>query len=75
MYLQNNAMPDFSHPLYRADMVLVTNNPARVEPIYNVVRVFDIGTWLSILASLIAVTVIYSITSITVKVGKQSIFY
>ncbi len=59
-YLNNSNLPDYTYPHYRADYVFVTYNPSKVEPVYNLLRVFDAGTWLCTMLSLIVVTLVYS---------------
>ncbi len=57
------ALADFSHPLYQMDMVIMTNVPGKLEPIYNLVRVFEYQIWLLLAVSLIAVTIVFGFTT------------
>ncbi len=68
LHLQNMIVADYSVPLYRSDLVFVTNNPGKKEPVYSFVRVFDKRTWLLLAVSLILVTFAYLVNSKVVQV-------
>ncbi len=70
LHLTNMGLLDHTYPSFRSDVVFVTNNPSKVEPMYNIVRVFDPKTWLMLIFTLMAVTLAYAIICRTTKVGK-----
>ncbi len=74
LHLQNMIVADYSVPLYRSDVVFVTNYPGKKEPVYSFLRVFDMRTWLLFAISLIVVTLAYVVTSKIVQVSLKVCF-
>ncbi len=62
-------LSEYSYTHYSLHIYFVTNNPERVAPVYNTVRVFDSGTWSLMLITLLAVTIAHGIICRVVKVG------
>ncbi len=69
LYVHNSVVADYSIPLYQMDAVFMTNVPGKIEPIYNLVHVFDYQIWLWLIVSLITVTSVYSIITKIIKVS------
>ena len=61
--VERNDYLDYTHPVGDISMQWISKTPGRVAPVYNIVRIFDLTTWILILITLLMVSTLLLVAS------------